>query len=80
MELGRIIELVDGESHAMIRKRWLTKLFVCGDVVSFTLQMAGTCSHPLSLAFAFPNTNHFPPTFHVFSTRALDGKTKEKEV
>ncbi|KAH7378081.1 RTA1 like protein-domain-containing protein [Cadophora sp. MPI-SDFR-AT-0126] len=41
MELGRIIELVDGELHAMIRKRWLTKLFVCGDVLSFTLQMAG---------------------------------------
>ncbi|KAF7861556.1 hypothetical protein EAF04_008118 [Stromatinia cepivora] len=41
MELGRIIELVDGESLAMIRKRWLTKLFVCGDVLSFTLQMAG---------------------------------------
>ena len=54
MELGRIIELVDGESHAMIRKRWLTKLFVCGDVLSFTLQMAGTCSDPLSLAFPFP--------------------------
>ncbi|KAG4431803.1 hypothetical protein IFR05_012711 [Cadophora sp. M221] len=41
MELGRIIELVDGEEHAMIRKRWLTKLFVCGDILSFTMQMAG---------------------------------------
>jgi len=53
MELGRIIELVDGEAHAMIRKRWLTKLFVCGDVLSFTLQMAGTCSH-LLIPFPFP--------------------------
>ncbi|KAH7369989.1 RTA1 like protein-domain-containing protein [Rhexocercosporidium sp. MPI-PUGE-AT-0058] len=41
MELARVIELVDGESHAVIKRRWLTKLFVCGDVLSFTLQMAG---------------------------------------
>ena len=32
MELGRIILLVDGEHHAIIRKRWLTKIFVVGDV------------------------------------------------
>lgn len=41
MELSRIIELVDGDSRAMIKKRWLTKFFVCGDVLSFTLQAAG---------------------------------------
>ncbi|KAH6721442.1 RTA1 like protein-domain-containing protein [Leptodontidium sp. 2 PMI_412] len=41
MELARVIELVDGESHSMIRRRWLTKLFVAGDVLSFTLQIAG---------------------------------------
>ncbi|KAH6672084.1 RTA1 like protein [Halenospora varia] len=41
MELSRIIELVDGESRVMIKKRWLTKFFVCGDVLSFTLQAAG---------------------------------------
>ncbi|KAL2065261.1 hypothetical protein VTL71DRAFT_2930 [Oculimacula yallundae] len=41
MVLGRIIELVNGEEHAIIKRRWLTKLFVCGDVLSFTLQMAG---------------------------------------
>jgi hypothetical protein len=54
MELGRIIELVDGESRAMIRKRWLTKLFVCGDVLSFTLQMAGTWYRLVSLVSSFP--------------------------
>lgn len=42
MELSRIIILVDGESHALIKKKWLTKLFVCGDIVSFLLQMGGT--------------------------------------
>lgn len=43
MELSRIILLVDGESHALLKRNWLTKLFVCGDVLSFLLQMAGKC-------------------------------------
>jgi hypothetical protein len=42
MELSKIIILADGESHALIKKKWLTKLFVCGDIVSFLLQMGGT--------------------------------------
>jgi hypothetical protein len=41
MELSRIILLVDGESHALIKKKWLTKLFVCGDVASFLMQGGG---------------------------------------
>ncbi|OKL63501.1 hypothetical protein UA08_01558 [Talaromyces atroroseus] len=41
MELGRIILLIDGESHALIKKKWLTKIFVCGDVLSFLMQAAG---------------------------------------
>ncbi|OBT89316.1 hypothetical protein VE02_02567 [Pseudogymnoascus sp. 03VT05] len=41
MALSRIILLVDGESHALIKKKWLTKLFVCGDVASFLIQGAG---------------------------------------
>jgi hypothetical protein len=44
MELSRVIILADGESHALIKKKWLTKLFVCGDVVSFLLQMGGKWS------------------------------------
>ena len=48
MELGHIIQLVDGEAHAIIKKRWLTKLFVTGDVLSFTLQAAGKFSSALS--------------------------------
>lgn len=42
MELCRIIAVVDGEIHSLIKERWLTKLFVTGDVISFTVQMAGT--------------------------------------
>ena len=41
MELGRIISVVDGEVHVMIRKEWMTKVFVTGDVLSFFLQGGG---------------------------------------
>ncbi|KAH8595440.1 RTA1 like protein-domain-containing protein [Bisporella sp. PMI_857] len=41
MILGRIILLTDGEAHSPIRQRWLTKIFVTGDVVSFLAQAAG---------------------------------------
>jgi hypothetical protein len=41
MILGRIILLTDGEHHSLISKRWLTKIFVAGDVVSFMMQGAG---------------------------------------
>ncbi|KAK2761753.1 hypothetical protein FQN54_001581 [Arachnomyces sp. PD_36] len=41
MVLGRIILLVDGEELSMIRKRWLTKIFVTGDILSFVMQGAG---------------------------------------
>jgi hypothetical protein len=41
MLLGRIILVTDGESHSLIRKRWLTKIFVTGDVISFLMQGSG---------------------------------------
>jgi hypothetical protein len=41
MTLGRIILLVDGEKHSLIPKRWLTKVFVIGDVLSFVTQGSG---------------------------------------
>ncbi|KAF5667247.1 RTM1-like protein [Fusarium heterosporum] len=41
MELGRIILMVDGEDRALIAKKWLTKIFVVGDVLSFILQGGG---------------------------------------
>jgi hypothetical protein len=39
--LGRIILLVDGERYALIRQKWLTKIFVTGDVISFMVQGGG---------------------------------------
>jgi uncharacterized membrane protein YraQ (UPF0718 family) len=41
--LGRIILLVDGERYSPVRQKWLTKVFVTGDVFSFLLQGAGMC-------------------------------------
>ncbi|KAL7912368.1 RTA1 like domain-containing protein [Trichoderma velutinum] len=41
MELGRIISLVNGEPYCLIRKKWLTKIFVFGDILSFFLQGGG---------------------------------------
>ena len=42
MVLGRIIRVTDGESHSLIKARWLTKVFVLGDVLSFLAQSGGT--------------------------------------
>lgn len=41
MELGRIVTLIDGEDHTLISRRWMTKTFVIGDVLSFVLQGGG---------------------------------------
>ncbi|CAG5156704.1 uncharacterized protein ALTATR162_LOCUS4501 [Alternaria atra] len=41
MILGRIILLTDGERYSLIRRTWLTKIFVGGDVLSFFTQSGG---------------------------------------
>ena len=41
MILGRIVLVTNGEKFSLIRRVWLTKLFVLGDVLSFVLQGAG---------------------------------------
>ncbi|KAJ5737767.1 uncharacterized protein N7483_002892 [Penicillium malachiteum] len=41
MILGRIIRLVDGDCNSIIRATRLTKIFVCGDVLSFLIQSGG---------------------------------------
>ena len=41
MELGRILDLTEGESRSLIRRKCLTKIFVLGDVLSFFAQSAG---------------------------------------
>lgn len=41
MILGRIIQLTDGETRSPLARRWLTKAFVCGDVLCLLLQGGG---------------------------------------
>jgi hypothetical protein len=41
MELGRIVLLTDGEAYCFIRRTWLTKIFLVGDIISFIMQGAG---------------------------------------
>ncbi|PKX97944.1 RTA1 domain-containing protein [Aspergillus novofumigatus IBT 16806] len=41
MELGRIVLLTNGDIHCWIRRRWLTKIFLLGDIISFIMQGAG---------------------------------------
>ncbi|RDL38645.1 Uncharacterized protein BP5553_02985 [Venustampulla echinocandica] len=41
MVLGRIIALVGGETHSWIKLKWLTKIFVIGDCISFVVQGGG---------------------------------------
>ncbi|KAG0647859.1 rtm1 [Hyphodiscus hymeniophilus] len=41
MVLGRIIVAIDGEKFSLIRKKWLTKIFVTSDVFSFLVLSSG---------------------------------------
>lgn len=41
MELGRIVLMVKGERSLFVPRKWLTKLFVAGDVLSFLMQSCG---------------------------------------
>ena len=53
MELGRIIMLCDGAHHSLIKLRWLTKIFVAGDVLSFVTQALGEHDVNPSTRFAY---------------------------
>ena len=35
MILSRLIELLKAESYSLIKRKWLTRFFVLGDVISF---------------------------------------------
>lgn len=41
MILGRIIIAIDGEKYSLIKKRWLTKIFVTTDILSFLVLSGG---------------------------------------
>ncbi|KAM0805458.1 RTA1 like protein-domain-containing protein [Usnea florida] len=58
MELGRIIALCDGAHHSLIKLRWLTKIFVAGDVLSFLMQAGGAGLTAKKSASAVKNGQH----------------------
>ena len=41
MELGRIVLMIKADKALFIRRTWLTKIFVMGDVISFLVQAGG---------------------------------------
>lgn len=41
MMLGRIVLMLDAQRSLFIRRTWMTKIFVCGDVLSFLMQASG---------------------------------------
>jgi hypothetical protein len=46
MFLRRIILILQAESHALMKKKWLMKVFVTGDMLSFLLQGASELNNP----------------------------------
>lgn len=48
MILGRLVVLLEADSYSMIRARWLTKVFVLGDLLSFFAQGGGMLARPIS--------------------------------
>ena len=41
MELGKLSDLVDAHQYLVLPRRWITRTFVCGDVICFLLQAGG---------------------------------------
>lgn len=64
MILGRIIALVHGEHHSIIRLKWLTKIFVVGDCLSFLMQSSGPSTPynhpPMYYTDLYRRRNHGP--------------------
>ncbi|KAL5051088.1 RTA-like protein [Aspergillus fruticulosus] len=42
MEFGRIVLLTNGDAYCFLPRRWLTKIFLLGDIISFVMQGAGS--------------------------------------
>lgn len=44
MSFGRLVTGAGAQSYTLIRHKWITKIFVAGDVLSFFLQAGGMAS------------------------------------
>ena len=58
MCFGRVVRMTDGEKYVWIRRTWLTKIFVIGDIISFLTQAIGTFlpnqGHTLQFTSLYP--------------------------
>ncbi|KAB8257580.1 putative RTA1 domain protein [Aspergillus pseudonomiae] len=89
MTLSRIIRAVRGEQHSIIPMKWLTKVFVVGDIASFAVQASSTglsvTSHGtaakavvlLGLFIQLISFGFFGVTAAVFYRRVLRAPTSE---
>lgn len=41
MQLGRLIIILEAEDHSIVRRSWMSKIFVTGDILSFVVQGLG---------------------------------------
>lgn len=46
MTLGRLIRYLDAEVISVVPTRWLTGIFLTGDIVAFVMQAAGMFNFP----------------------------------
>lgn len=60
MTLGRVIIGLNCQEYSIVPVRFLTKIFVVGDVISFLLQCGGMCWFYDVFLFLFVDTNFFP--------------------
>ncbi|KAJ5703094.1 hypothetical protein N7488_010642 [Penicillium malachiteum] len=59
MELGRIMIMTDGDNYSLIRRTWLTKIFVVGDIASFVIQFIGAAMLSKQTASAVETGENF---------------------
>jgi hypothetical protein len=70
MTLTRIIRLTNGQKHSVLPVKWLTKIFVAGDLISFCLQAAGTYSFSPVHQFHLPNIQNIDVFFFFIFIKA----------
>lgn len=46
MVLGRLIRKLEAQHHSLVPVKWLTKIFLLGDILSILAQGGGICSQP----------------------------------
>lgn len=67
MTLGRVIHMLHAEESSLIKLKWLTKIFVTGDVLSFLMQASGKSFKSIvyvTLSSLYYRCGNYGPKFH----------------